>query len=121
MGKATQDGRVYMNLRAWPWTRDTLRRCCALQQELNVGCEDWTKRPPNGLAAQVLDQALERHEAFLERACERDRSGMSVSWRKSAENRELRWAQAVSKGHTPHSEPTAPNGPLPQLEGSFDA
>ncbi len=94
--RATNDGRVYMNLRAWAWTRDTLRRCCALQQELDKGSEDRSRRPPNRLAANVVDRALDRYAEQLERACERRRGGdPRDDWRESVEAREGRWRRTA--------------------------
>ena len=118
MGKATQDGRVYMNLRVWEWTRDTLRRCCALQQELDEGSETWSRRPPNGLAAKVLERALESNADRLERECERRRGDMPSDWRENVEAREDRWRR-TALGET-ESEVPQFRSPPPQFGPSID-
>jgi hypothetical protein len=109
-----------MNLRAWPWTRDALRRCCALQTELDEGAESWSRRPPNGLAARVLDSALEQYAAKLERSCERQRGGMRRDWKESVEAREERWRITASgEGPSTRDKPQH-RSPPPQIEPAFD-
>ena len=118
MGKATNDGRVFMNLRAWDWTRETLRRCCALQQELDDESDHRSRRPPNCLAANVVDRALDQHANRLEEICEFRHGGSDTDWRKSVEARENRWRR-TALGETDSEDPQF-HSPPPQALPTLD-
>jgi len=111
VGNATLDGREWLNLRAWPRTRERLRRCCALYQERQAGDETSSRRPPNGLSARLLDRALAKLVDELEDACERERGGRGEDWRRSVAEREHRWkatATGVIETITPPHRTTKP-------------
>ena len=118
MGIKTRDGRIQASWRIWPWTRDTLRRCCALQVEMEEGAETWSRRPPNCLSADVMGKALERYSDHLERECERRRGGMKTDWRKSVESREDGWRR-TALGETDSETPLS-RSPPPQIGPAID-
>lgn len=93
--KATRDGRVHLSFRAYPWIREVIRHCCVLQQELDKGCGHTSGRPPNGLSAEVIGNAMDRHAEYLESRCERRHGGEETDWRESVEAREARWRRTA--------------------------
>ena len=85
---------------------------------MEEGAETWSRRPPNGLAAKVLDKALERYSEFLERDCERRRGDMKTDWRESVESREDRWRR-TALGETDSETPLS-RSPPPQIGPAID-
>ena len=118
MGNATNDGRVYMNQRVWKSTRETLRRCCVLRQELDEGMEQDSWRPPNRLSADVLEEALDRYAEHLESLCKRRFDGTRSDWRLSITDRENRWRR-TALGETEAKIPQS-QSPPPQAGPTID-